>query len=117
MSRSSVCGMRGNTGSTRALSTTLTRPAPGRQDDRDQHRGRRHRGARRLSAAGHEDDLLDLPPGGWKTAFAFGYALTVHKAQGSELASVLDFVYKRAYRAVSSMGSHQVISASYALEH
>ena len=38
---------------------------------------------------GHEDDLLDLPPGGWKTAFAFGYALTVHKAQGSEFASVL----------------------------
>jgi exodeoxyribonuclease-5 len=38
---------------------------------------------------GHEDDPLDLPPGGWKTAFAFGYALTVHKAQGSEFASVL----------------------------
>ena len=26
----------------------------------------------------------DLPPGGWKPAFAFGYALTVHMAQGSE---------------------------------
>jgi exodeoxyribonuclease V len=33
---------------------------------------------------GHEYDKLDLPPGGWKTAFAFGYALTVHLAQGSE---------------------------------
>jgi exodeoxyribonuclease-5 len=38
---------------------------------------------------GHEDDPLNLPPGGWKTAFAFGYALTVHKAQGSEFNSVL----------------------------
>ena len=38
---------------------------------------------------GAEDNPLDLPPGGWKTAFAFGYALTVHKAQGSEFASVL----------------------------
>ena len=31
---------------------------------------------------GHEYDKLDLPPGGWMTAF--GYALTVHMAQGSE---------------------------------
>jgi exodeoxyribonuclease V len=38
---------------------------------------------------GHEDDNPDLPPGGWKTAFAFGYALTVHKAQGSEWDHVL----------------------------
>jgi exodeoxyribonuclease-5 len=38
---------------------------------------------------GHEYDPLDLPPGGWKTAFAFGYALTVHMSQGSEFASVL----------------------------
>jgi exodeoxyribonuclease V len=38
---------------------------------------------------GREDDRLDLPPGGWKTAFAFGYALTVHKSQGSEWRSVL----------------------------
>jgi exodeoxyribonuclease-5 len=33
---------------------------------------------------GHEYDKLELPPGGWMTAFAFGYALTVHQAQGSE---------------------------------
>jgi exodeoxyribonuclease-5 len=38
---------------------------------------------------GQEDDQLDLPPGGWMTAFAFGYALTVHKAQGSEFDKVL----------------------------
>jgi exodeoxyribonuclease-5 len=38
---------------------------------------------------GHEDDPLDLPPGGWKTAFCFGYAMTVHKAQGSEWDRVL----------------------------
>jgi UvrD-like helicase C-terminal domain len=38
---------------------------------------------------GHEDDPLDLPPGGWMTAFAFGYAMTVHKAQGSEFDRVL----------------------------
>jgi exodeoxyribonuclease-5 len=36
-----------------------------------------------------EDATLDLPPGGWKTAFAFGYALTVHKAQGSEFDKVV----------------------------
>ena len=38
---------------------------------------------------GHEYDQLDLPPGGWMTAFAFGYALTVHLAQGSEFDRVL----------------------------
>lgn len=38
---------------------------------------------------GHEYDSLDLPPGGWMTAFAFGYALTVHQAQGSEFDDVL----------------------------
>jgi exodeoxyribonuclease-5 len=37
---------------------------------------------------GHEY-ALDLPPGGWMTAFAFGYALTVHQAQGSEFDDVL----------------------------
>jgi exodeoxyribonuclease-5 len=36
-----------------------------------------------------EDAPLDLPPGGWKTAFAFGYALTVHKSQGSEFDKVV----------------------------
>ena len=35
----------------------------------------------------HEYDKLDLPPG-W-TAFAYGYALTVHLAQGSEFDRVL----------------------------
>jgi exodeoxyribonuclease-5 len=35
----------------------------------------------------HEYDKLDLPPG--MTAFAFGYALTVHLAQGSEFDRVL----------------------------
>jgi exodeoxyribonuclease-5 len=38
---------------------------------------------------GHEYDKLDLPPGGWMTAFAFAYALTVHMAQGSEWDRVL----------------------------
>jgi exodeoxyribonuclease-5 len=38
---------------------------------------------------GHEDDPVKLPPGGRTTAFAFGYALTVHKAQGSEFDKVL----------------------------
>jgi exodeoxyribonuclease V len=38
---------------------------------------------------GTEDDPLDLPPGGWKTALAFGYAVTVHKSQGSEFDKVL----------------------------
>jgi exodeoxyribonuclease-5 len=38
---------------------------------------------------GGEDEALDLPPGGWKTAFCFGYAITVHKAQGSEFDRVL----------------------------
>ena len=38
---------------------------------------------------GREYDKLDLPPGGWMTAFAFGYALTVHIAQGSEFDRVL----------------------------
>ena len=38
---------------------------------------------------GREDAPLDLPPGGWKTAFAFGYALTVHKAQASEFDKVV----------------------------
>jgi exodeoxyribonuclease V len=45
-----------------------------------------------------EDDALDLPPGGWKTAFAFGYALTVHKAQGSEWGNVLLFDEGAAFR-------------------
>ena len=36
-----------------------------------------------------EYDRLDLPPGGWMTAFAFGYALTVHMVQGSEFDNVL----------------------------
>jgi hypothetical protein len=31
---------------------------------------------------GREDEPLHLPPGGWKTAFAFGYALTVYKKPG-----------------------------------
>jgi hypothetical protein len=38
---------------------------------------------------GHEYDKPDLPPGGWMTAFAFGYALTVHLAMGSEFDRVL----------------------------
>jgi exodeoxyribonuclease-5 len=38
---------------------------------------------------GREYDQLDLPPGGWMTVFAFGYALTAHQAQGSEFDSVL----------------------------
>jgi exodeoxyribonuclease V len=36
---------------------------------------------------GHECDRPELAP--WATAFAFGYALTVHQAQGSEFDSVL----------------------------
>jgi exodeoxyribonuclease-5 len=36
---------------------------------------------------GHEYDRPDLPP--WMGAFAFGYALTVHVAQGSEFDNVL----------------------------
>jgi exodeoxyribonuclease-5 len=42
-----------------------------------------------LLPPGREDEPLDLPPGGWMTAFAFGYSLTVHKAQGSEWDNVL----------------------------
>jgi ATP-dependent exoDNAse (exonuclease V) alpha subunit len=38
---------------------------------------------------GREYDKLELPPGGWMTAFAFGYALMVHMAQGSEFDNVL----------------------------
>lgn len=38
---------------------------------------------------GQEDDRLELPSGGWMTAFAYGYALTVHKSQGSEFDRVL----------------------------
>jgi exodeoxyribonuclease-5 len=46
----------------------------------------------------HEYDKLDLPPGGWMTAFAFGYALTVHMAQGSEWDSVLLIDESSAFR-------------------
>jgi exodeoxyribonuclease-5 len=38
---------------------------------------------------GHEYDKLDLPPCEWITAFALGYALTAHLAQGSEFDRVL----------------------------
>lgn len=38
---------------------------------------------------GREDAVLDLPPGGWKTAFTFAYAMTVHKSQGSEFDKVV----------------------------
>jgi exodeoxyribonuclease-5 len=38
---------------------------------------------------GHEYDGLELPPGGWMSAFAFGYAITVYQAQGSEFDAVL----------------------------
>ena len=38
---------------------------------------------------GREYDEVDLPPGAWMTVFAFGYALTVHQAQGSEFDRVL----------------------------
>jgi exodeoxyribonuclease-5 len=47
---------------------------------------------------GHEYDKLDLPPGGWMTAFAFGYALTVHLAQGSEFDRVLLIDESAAFR-------------------
>jgi exodeoxyribonuclease-5 len=47
---------------------------------------------------GHEYDKLDLPPGGWMTAFAFGYALTVHMAQGSEWDTVLLIDESAAFR-------------------
>ena len=43
----------------------------------------------RFLPPGQEDEKLDLPPGGWMTVFAFGYAMTVHKSQGSEFDSVL----------------------------
>jgi hypothetical protein len=39
--------------------------------------------------SGSEYDRLDLPPGGWMTGFAFGYALTVDMVQGSEFDNVL----------------------------
>jgi exodeoxyribonuclease-5 len=47
---------------------------------------------------GHEYDKLDLPPGGWMTAFAFGYAATVHMAQGSECDKVLLIDESAAFR-------------------
>jgi hypothetical protein len=47
---------------------------------------------------GHECDKLELPPGGWMTAFAFGYTLTVHLAQGSEWDKVLLIDESAAFR-------------------
>ena len=47
---------------------------------------------------GREYDKLDLPPGGWMTAFCFAYALTVHMAQGSEWDKVLLIDESAAFR-------------------
>jgi exodeoxyribonuclease-5 len=47
---------------------------------------------------GHEYDKLELRPGGWMTGFAFGYALTVHQAQGSEWDKVLLIDESAAFR-------------------
>jgi exodeoxyribonuclease-5 len=47
---------------------------------------------------GHEYDKLELPPGGWMTAFAFGYCLTTHQAQGSEWDRVLLINESAAFR-------------------
>jgi len=47
---------------------------------------------------GHEYDRLELPPGGWFSSFAYGYALTVHQAQGSEWDKVLLIDESAAFR-------------------
>jgi exodeoxyribonuclease-5 len=47
---------------------------------------------------GREYDKLELPPGGWMTAFAFGYSLAVHMAQGSEWDRVLLIDESAAFR-------------------